>query len=188
MDAYGNLTEISEFSGGRRIRLISYLNEDVAIGGSMGTMGWYALSVHNVSTGDPEQSIFVVHAADRGMFTLDWGAQHGNWMSWEGDASNTLQLEPLSDNLAGDRVNPPEFTVDFVNGCWFALNDPKRYYVVDCSGSGTNAGNPITFWRWNGGNNQIWRAATIGPGLSVGSASDTAIAPVVEAGEPPPIG
>lgn len=173
MDAYGNLTDISEFNNSRAIRLVSYMNEDLAIGGFGGGLGgWYKLGIHHLSAGNDNQTIFLANGAGRGFFSLAWVGGPGNYVSWEGQADSTLLMEPLWRNndphpvgQDGDRIPLPMFTVDFVDGPWFALNDLRKDHVFDCSRSGQDEGNPIIPFRWNGGDNQKWRAATRGPGL-----------------------
>jgi hypothetical protein len=182
MDADGNLTDVSEFSGGRRIRLISMLDEDVAIGVFPGSDGWNALGVHRISSGNPEQSIFVATAVgDIGLFNLAWDVQPSDYMSWEGDGSGRLQVIPIGPD-AGDPVQAPLFTVTFVDGCWFCLENYAKSIVVDCSHSCTDENNPIIAHDWKDSDNEKWRAATVGPGLDAaakdaGSATDTRLPP-----------
>ncbi|HEY1753149.1 MAG TPA: hypothetical protein VGG29_17970 [Caulobacteraceae bacterium] len=174
MDANGNLTDLSEFDGSRRIRLVSYMDENLAVGGFGGGLGgWYKLGIHHLSAGNPDQTLFLANGAGPGAFSLAWVAAPGNYVSWEGQGSDgALLLEPLAANndphpvgQDGDRIPLPQFTVDFVDGPWFALNDTRKDNVFDCSGSGQDEGNPIIPYHWNGGDNQRWRAATRGPGL-----------------------
>ena len=56
------------------------------------------------------------------------------------------------------------FTVDFVDGCWFALNTCDRVLVMDIMQSRTDEGTPIIGFGWNGGNNQRWRAEMLPAG------------------------
>jgi len=176
MDASGNLTDVSEFADFRYIRLISYLNPDVAIGAFAGAIdGAYALGVRNVSAGEPEKTVFLVDNSPffgEELFALSWPAASNVNMFWA-DNGSTLELGAYYDSNGHVRIDahpdedfdPTAFAVDFVDGCWFALNDRTRNHVVDCSGSGTAETNPIVSWPWNGGENQMWRAATKGPGL-----------------------
>lgn len=192
MDAYGNLTDISEFSGNRLVRLISYMDEDIAIGGFSDSQGNYSLGVHRLSAGNPEQSVFVADSGQLGVlnnFALQWSPAPGVFMMWGGDDATLLQLETFSD-AGGWRPNSPSvLTVDFRDGCWFALNNLLKNRVVDCSGSGTGEGNPIIGFPWNGGSNQIWRAATVGPGLGAESlAQAEAAGPPLDAGMAGPRG
>ena len=210
MDAYGNLTEVSEFAGGRRIRLISYLDEDVAMGAirrSDEAEINYRLGVRHVSTDDPADSLFAAIgglAAWQDQFALAWaggalpwtdgGPDPSYYISYLGGADSDGQVFTVCDPLDGqgnpvpyDPANPPAwrrsqfggpaqqlappslFRVSFVNGCWFNLYfpvlRPGDNYVFDCAHSDTSEGNPITWFEPNGGDNQIWRAATLGPGL-----------------------
>lgn len=161
MDAYGNLDSIGEFSGNKRIRLISYLDPDVALGvfpPTPDSSGWSVAGVHRLSAGSPGQTVMRVNALGPGRFSLAWDADTSQYLSWEGATSGQLILEQLSQPQDGDRVDPPEFALDFVELCWFALNDPYHGAVVDVSESGTGEGNPVISFSWNGGANQLWRA------------------------------
>jgi hypothetical protein len=174
MDADGNLTTISEFDGSRPIRLISGMDSNLAIGGFEGGLGgWYKLGIHHLSGGNPNQTIFLANGADPGTFSLAWVGAPGNYVSWEGQGDHTLLMEPLAPNndphpvgQDGDRIWLPEFTVDFLDGPWFALNNPGRDSVFDCSRSGQDECNPIIRFPWNGGSNQKWRASTRDLGVS----------------------
>ena len=66
-----------------------------------------------------------------------------------GGLSMALDAKPLRERM---------FTVDFVDGCWFALNTYDRRMVVDIAGGATAEGSPIILFPWNGGDNQRWRA------------------------------
>lgn len=161
MDAYGNLTSIDEFSGNKRIRLISYLDPDVALGvfpPTPDSSGWSVAAVHRLSAGSGGQTLMRVNALGRSAFSLAWDGDTSQYLSWEGTASDQLVLEQLTQPQDGDHIAPPEFAVDFVEQCWFALNDPYHGAVVDISESGTGEGNPVISFSWNGGANQIWRA------------------------------
>ncbi|WP_291836725.1 hypothetical protein [Brevundimonas sp.] len=86
MDAYGNLTDLSEFANGRRLRLISYMDPDIAFGlhaarpsGGSGFMGEvetlaleYFIGVRRMSLGDDGATVLVAEAAPGGTFTLGW--------------------------------------------------------------------------------------------------------------------
>jgi hypothetical protein len=166
MDPYGNLTTAAELAGGRRIRLISYLDPDVAIGcfDSSDGDGWPRLGVHRLSSGDPGRTIFqsgrLPHFTE-GDFYLIWPDEAGCVVSMEGDSDGCLTCIPITGGDDGDPPNYPAFMVDFVNGCWFALNDPLGVQVVDVRESGTDEQTPVIAFRWNGGPNQIWRAQDV---------------------------
>jgi Ricin-type beta-trefoil lectin domain-like len=49
------------------------------------------------------------------------------------------------------------------DGRWFALNNDNHSYVVDVQGGATADNTPVLSWKWNGGDNQIWRAEIVAP-------------------------
>ncbi|HEY0601055.1 hypothetical protein [Brevundimonas sp.] len=166
MDPYGNLTTSAELAGGRRIRLISYLDPDVALGcfDSSDGAGWPRLGVHRLSSGDPDRTVFQTgrqpHFSE-GDFYMIWTDEAGCVVSMEGDSDGCLTCIPITGGDDGDPPDYPGFTADFVNGCWFALNDSLGIQVVDISESGTGEQNPVIAFKWNGGPNQIWRAQDV---------------------------
>jgi hypothetical protein len=187
MDAYGNLTDISEFTHGRRFRLISYMNPDVAAGGFGDTSDFsltaqFWMAVHRLSAGgDPAATIFVADQWDPGNFTLTWagvptwwGQTNPVYLDGTGglpDHNNAAALNRIP-TASVPRANPlsqleptPHWTVDFVYDCWFAFNRMDKQVVLDVCESDQTEGNAIIWFPWNNGANQIWRAATRGPGL-----------------------
>jgi|APAra7269097235_1048549.scaffolds.fasta_scaffold01420_12 hypothetical protein len=173
MDAYGNLTDLSEFANGRRLRLISYMDPDIAFGlhaarpsGGSGFMGEvetlaleYFIGVRRMSLGDDGATVLVAEAAPGGTFTLGWGADPGCLLIW-GDGGFSLSNDRVPmDDMSGDPST--RFTIDFVDGCWFALNNPDHDRVADIAGEHTDERTPIIPWSWNGGSNQIWRAEAV---------------------------
>jgi hypothetical protein len=173
MDAHGNLTDLSEFANGRRLRLISYMDPDIALGlhaarpsggsGFIGEIGALALEafigVRRLSLGDDGATVLVAQAAQGDTFTLGWGADPGCLLMWGGGGFSLSNDRSPLDDAAGSAG--AEFTVDFVDGCWFALNNPNRDRVVDIEGARTDERTPIIPWSWNGGANQIWRAEAV---------------------------
>lgn len=175
MDAAGNLTDLSEFSNGRRIRLISYMDPDIC-------MGVHArlnppddlhspipvvrpkfitqFGVQRLSAGDPDSTVFLARLGEDGQnFGLAWAGDPNCVLEWEG---GTLGIR---DNYAPFMVmsdgRDANFTLDFVDGCWFAMNVPDRTRVVDICGERTDDLTPIILHPWNGGANQIWRAEAV---------------------------
>ncbi len=73
------------------------------------------------------------------------------WTGWQFDVSNAADRDDAS---GGDM----QFVVDFVDGCWFALNNVFRNQVADIQGSSKHEKTPIIAFPSNGGHNQIWRA------------------------------
>ena len=194
MDASGNLTDRSEFSSGKLIRLISYLDPDVALGVHASRPGWdpanfeasmancrtlnSSVGVHRLSTGDPTSTMLRAARRDANTFSLAWecdpftisaGDYPGMpFLFWpgSGDSYETrgkqLQLSNPMDRVSeGTSMMRSGFTVDFVDGCWFALNDTDHGVVVDITESRTAENTPIIAFAWNGGHNQIWRAQTV---------------------------
>ena len=126
MDAYGNLTTDDEFLTGRRIRLISYLDPDVAMGVTGDTdTGWSGVGVHRLSNGSPNETIFIAGVAAGSksrMFYLAWGSDPNQALSMEGDSTGRLTLEPISQSIDGDPTYYPEFQAQWQNGPWFVLS------------------------------------------------------------------
>lgn len=184
MDASGNLTDVSEFSNGRRIRLVSRLDQDVVLGlhaswpprptgdgntflervmRSVSPPLNSSVSVHRLSLGSNETTVLRADAVDGG-FKLSWADQPGCYLFWTDgqfglfdDRSNTGVVASVLGAQSQDNV----FTVDFVDGCWFALNNRDHGRVADVRGGSSDERTPIISFGWNGGDNQIWRAQAI---------------------------
>ncbi|RDZ25970.1 hypothetical protein [Lysobacter silvisoli] len=162
MDAYGNLTSVEEFFN-NRVRFVSYLDPDVAMGyfpPDADTNGAHCARVHRLSAGNPNQTVWTSSPASPESFSLspDWA----QYLTWQCGAGGVLLTQPMADPGDGSLVFAPAFKVDFLQGdCWFALNDFDRDQVVDISESGTAEGNAIIAFPWNGGANQIWRAQAV---------------------------
>lgn len=163
MDAYGNLTSIDEFLG-RSIRLISYLDPDVALGvfpPDADSNGAHCVRVHRLSSWDPNRTALMAYAAGPTAFSLSPTDDLSQYLTWETGANGLMLLQPMPDPGNGEIVFAPPFEVDFVQDCWFALNNFDHSQVVDISESGTAESNPIISFPWNGGANQIWRALAL---------------------------
>lgn len=163
MDAYGNLTSAAEFVSGRTIRLISYLDTDVAMGGfgPSEPNGSPWVGVHRVSSGNPGCTTFSTGALPgfgANAFYVQWMGEAGCYLSMEGQADDALIFLPPTGGDDGDPPWIPGFLVNFVDGCWFNLTDFDQIQVVDVSESNTNEQNPIIAFKPNGGDNQKWRA------------------------------
>jgi|GEM_PF-1146385 len=186
MDAYGNLTTQAEFSGGRHIRLISYLGQDCAIGATgtiePGVMGIPMLvspqvGLHHLSAGDPQRTVFIANACPGG-FTLSRAADPRQQLAWGGERQS---LTLANAEVSGIAVQPV-FIVEFVDGVWFNLRTQDGSLVVDCAGGDTNEGQPLLAWEGNGGDNQKWRAEMVAPLLG----AEHAPAGAPAASPPPP--
>ena len=175
MDPYGNLTSLSEFSNGRRLRLISYMDPDIAFGlhasrpqgggatfpGEIADLSIaFFIGVQRLSSGGPDSSVLRAEASAGDTFTLGWDADPGCLLCWGGDAFELSNDKSVLDDASQSPA--ARFTVDFVDGCWFALNNPDRDRVVDVSRFGTAERTPIIPFGWNGGDNQKWRAEAVG--------------------------
>jgi hypothetical protein len=170
MDAYGNFTSLQDFTTGSVIQLTSYLDPDIvldthAVFDQWGDMTSTNVGVHRLSNGPTTTSHLIVDSAweqdpSSDQFCLLFN-QYGVVLSW---AINGPRGFPLELVMVGSNVGPDysKFTVDFVDGPWFALNTPDRTLVADISESGTAEGSPIIGFPWNGGANQIWRAQRVG--------------------------
>lgn len=162
MDAYGNLTSVDEFFGAT-IRLISYLDPDVALGvfpPDSDSLGAHCVRVYRLSSGDPSRTRLTAYSASPIAFSLSPSDDLSQYLTWQTGANGLMLFQPMPDPGNGDLVFAPPFKVDFVQDCWFALNNFDRDSVVDISESGTAEGNAIISFPWNGGANQIWRAQT----------------------------
>ncbi|WP_291836724.1 hypothetical protein [Brevundimonas sp.] len=189
MDAYGNLTTDDEFLTGRRIRLISYLDPDVAMGVTGDTdTGWSGVGVHRLSNGSPNETIFIAGVAAGSksrMFYLAWGSDPNQALSMEGDSTGRLTLEPISQSIDGDPTYYPEFQAQWQNGPWFVLSAFGSSQVVDISESGTGENNPIIAFQANGGGNQTWRAQDVDFVPPAGGALANADTPAASAAPDP---
>jgi hypothetical protein len=162
MDAYGNLTEASEFSSSLEIRIISYLGEEFAIG----VTAYNETAITDFTQGDPNNSIFCGIPAGNGpsdQFWLQWMSQPYYYV-YSGETDGPLYLNNISNDIEGLPPTPTTFSVNFVDGCWFTLVINSDA-VVDCSESDTSEGNPVINFAPNGGDNQKWRAVSNGPGI-----------------------
>jgi hypothetical protein len=64
--------------------------------------------------------------------------------------------------LARAQFDNVEFTVDMLDGGhWFALNNHDKSYVVDVAESNTSRNARLLAFKWNGGDNQRWRAEIV---------------------------
>lgn len=159
MDANGNLTSQDEFSGGRRIRLISYLGPDIALGVTAADvtvlgipMVEATVGVHHLSTGDPARTLLIANAVNGG-FSLSPSEAPDNFLI----AGDTVGVA-APDSLVIKAGGPPVFTVQFVQGCWFTLGPQGEGDVFDIPASVTTEGTNILCFPLNGGENQTWRA------------------------------
>lgn len=183
MDQYGNLTDVSEFANGRRIRLISRLDQEVALGlhsfwpapatGGSGVIGALirsvapplnsSVSVHRLSLGSNDTAVLRADAVDGG-FTLSWADQPGCFLYWTDGQFGLFDDRPqpsLLSSVMGDQSYDKTFTIDWVDGCWFALNNHDHSRVADVRGASSDERTPIVSFGWNGGDNQIWRAQAV---------------------------
>jgi hypothetical protein len=159
-DAYGNLISQADFAGRVRVRLHSYLDsENLVLGLQLN--GAY---IHNLTNGPaPDATIFTCEQIDGGFVLSQQEAEFGGpLMLWWGPGALYTPEELLrSDTVTSSEPDQRIFTVDFVNGCWFALNNFDHSYVADVKQSVTTEGNDVIPFHWNGGDNQIWRAQIV---------------------------
>jgi len=178
MDLYGNLTELSEFDGNRQIRLISYLDPGSAVGV---TGQQQYVTICDVADDDVDRTMWLAAGGVAGL-TLQSVLSPGGFLdvSPPSGGGEGVDTPPLSLRYPGNTIDPDNagyipltYSVTFVDGCWFTLTylvidgagADGAGDVLDCSESDTTPGNPILFWPPNGGDNQKWRAATLGPGF-----------------------
>jgi hypothetical protein len=187
MDASGNLTTRDEFGQGHRIRLISYLDPGICLGlhasrpGYQNALDLMAYSVGVAWTdggadwGQTDSTVLMASSAgpdpvadEEHFFNLSWADDpypqrhptvgRRSCLRWVNDGQ--FQLTNCAD--PGDSWGSTGFAVDFVDGCWFALNDVFHLQVADIQGGAKEANTPIISFPWNGGHNQIWRAHKVG--------------------------
>jgi len=173
MDANGNITAQTEMFG-RRFRLISYLDPDVAVGVQGTADTGYTCGVVRMSSGlDPANTIFTG-------FPVPPASGTWTYLSIVWDRDQTYALGSNGTNAILTKLKKNTFAGSplqcyTVTSPWFVLAlmpDPPPPVVpqytnllLDCSESNTSQGNPILWFTRNGGDNQTWRATTVGPGL-----------------------
>ena len=146
---------------GARVRFISYLDIDVALGVNTPADKWTAppTAVKRLSEGNrTDRTIFVIEVADNGAFRLRWAADQGQYLAWQAPYKQ-LWLIDKATALHPRYCETSLFTVDAVkDGNWFALNNAQHTHVVDIDHGSTASGTAVFSWRWNGGDNQVWRS------------------------------
>lgn len=151
-DQFGNLNSLADFTTGRRIRFISYLGPDLALA-CKSTVAY----IHHLSV-NGDFTVFTITKTSEG-FGLNNHADLGWWSNDDGRGHSGVYV-----GYPNHMVTQPYdygFTVDFVNGVWFALNNHDHTRVVDVKESDTTEGNQVIGFEWNGGDNQIWRAQLV---------------------------
>lgn len=176
MDAYGNLTTQDELCAGHRVQLVSYLDE-IYLGlhaSRPSQLNARDLMAYSVGVGWDDNDAITLLASSAGhpvvegqeeFFTLSWAddpwlqdhpGSPKSCLAWTDDRFE------LTNAAHYDGTGQTGFCVDFVDGCWFALNNVFRNRVVDIRESKRDRNTPIISFPWNGGHNQIWRAQKIG--------------------------
>ena len=154
-DANGNLTGIGDFIDGRRVRFQSYLDSANLVL-SVRDRG---CCVHNLTNPSPSETIFTIAGAENGYFTLRTAREV--YLFWGyGPPGRPARLTWYLAGMASE-WSRFRFTVDMLDGCWFALNRVDREVVADVEYSRTAEGTPVIAYEWNGGHNQYWRAQLI---------------------------
>lgn len=168
MDAAGNFTSMADFKTGQVVRFISYLDPNLCIGTDGDqrlpvtttdpwAQPWAAVVRHIDDDGSDSHKSWQITVDDQGFLRLGWLDDMIGQLTWfsTNTPSDLITVQDPKDYR--DRVNLLRFTIDWVDGCWFALNNYDHSRVVDVSGSLTNRGNPVVGYKWNGGDNQKWR-------------------------------
>lgn len=174
MDASGNLDNWADFTQGMKIRLVSYLNPDVVFGvkyetvpSAPGMMVGVKAEVQRLSVDSHALSELTVFMVYGDWLQLVWYPPDGSGdaypLYWTDERGRQIDMnDPFfapQDEDDNERTHDMQAcAIDFVDGCWFALNNWDRSMVADVYESGTTSGNQIVSWPWNGGANQIWRA------------------------------
>jgi hypothetical protein len=163
-DAYGNLLGIEDFTDGLRIRLVSYLNPDVVAGFRASSDAPWPWAAVNVRSDNEGWSLFTV----RRLIPKGWqvpnafaletstilGDGNPGLLTWFDDKMVLLSAQDWRGSLV--------CTVDMLDGgCWFALNNQDRSRVLDVSHGRTDKYTPLIPFKWNGGDNQRWRAEIV---------------------------
>lgn len=169
MDAAGNFTSMADFKTGHVVRFTSYLDPNVILGmrGNPGAQGatsaaWDAVVRHVDDGGSVQEHTWLIVVDDAGMLRLGYLDDDGMQLGWV-DSPGFPTYMTMQDSRTPDGyvyvVDPDltRFTIDWVDGCWFALNNHDRTRVIDVAESDTAVGANIIGFRWNGGDNQKWR-------------------------------
>jgi hypothetical protein len=165
MDPASNLTTVWEFNNNYTLRLVSYIDPDVVLGGfppDADSQGYRCARVYRLSSGiDPKYSLlwaWCPQPAYPYWIFIGPNDDHDQALSWSTNANDMMLLASIRypPSPTPDFTMRPDFLVD--GQCWFALNDSWLNHVADISESGTAQGNPIIKFTWNNGTNQIWRA------------------------------
>lgn len=168
MDAYGNFTSLDDFKTGQVVRLISYLDPMICMGfrSDPTTYTWtstttspWDLVVRRLDGSDhdrDDERRWSIIVDETGFPHLCWPPQPDVQLMWDNGYELNLQNVTAEGGYwySQDWLR---FRPEWVDGCWFALNNPASDHVVDVSGSGVSVGNPIISFPWNGGDNQKWR-------------------------------
>lgn len=171
MDAYGNLTSQDEFANGRRIRLISYLGPDLALGAPAQMVNGPlnvpcvegSVSLHHLSAGDPAETVLIANAVSGGFSLSPSGAPTAFLVATD-PLPPTWSAQPISlmaPEVADEEGGPPAFAVQFVESCWFTIGPPGTGMVFDVREGATDEGTQVSGFTLNGGQNQIWRAEVV---------------------------
>lgn len=155
---------------GFRARLISYLTTDPASEKYvLGCVPYFAgsrqegyfLALRRLSQANNNSTTFFFDWENNlSGFRLRWGSDQSKFATWTGHDS-PLYLNSDPQFLTKDSSL---FTTDSVkDGRWSALNTSNHSYVLDVKGGTTADNTPVLQWKWNGGDNQVWRAEMVEP-------------------------
>lgn len=145
---------------GHRVRFISYLNPDCVLGTKEYDNDLRRAALRNLSTNNNTSTLWFIQESIGGAFKIQWAYNPSKYLHWMGSQESLWIGEdpsryPQSSYSALFRVDPVK------DGDWFALNNYARDRVVDVAASNTAADTDILCWRWNGGDNQVWRTEIV---------------------------
>jgi hypothetical protein len=162
-DANGNLLGIEEFHDGLRIRLVSAIDANMVAGFHQTRDSPAPWAAVNLRSDNEAWSFFTIRRRlPRGRdvpnaFALETPyILNGNpgLLAWVDGGMSMV----TADDWRGSIV----FTVDMLDGgCWFALNNQDRSRVLDVDHGRTDRYTHLLAFKWNGGDNQRWRAEIV---------------------------
>jgi hypothetical protein len=138
------------------VRLVSYLTthpESKDTTYVLGLVDGFGLALRHLSLANDDSTTFYLDG-DWSDFRMYAGQDRSKFLMWGNPQSdfrfsnNKNFLVPQVTFLSIDAVKADP---------WFALYDWNHQWVVDVAASHTADKSRIVSWKWNGGDNQIWR-------------------------------
>ena len=152
---------MNRLTPGQRVRFFSRLNgNDLVLGfvqpESSNHSAWTTV-VKYLSRGNRTVGTAFDVEAGTGGFRLKWAQDTDQYLCWWPEGQQLNLMHSAFANRS-DRYDTTIFTTDPVESDnWLVLNNREKSRVVDVAGSMIDEDTPVLSWRWNAGNNQIWR-------------------------------